>query len=107
MRIHDYPLTPEPGFRLRAIPLDPQFLDGFAEISTCGEPPTRMTDWDEIDVECTSSASIAVVQGPIEILLNENMEVVVPTDASVFIDDSPDGQTLIQNTSAEGAQRQA
>lgn len=100
MKITNRPYTPFPGFILTADSTSSSCFPGlpFAEVSLCGVTSVRMTPGDIKWVVC-SSASVEVFQGPIEILLEENFEVVVPTGTSVIVEEISEGQITIQKES--------
>jgi hypothetical protein len=89
-----------PGFILRA---DPAGGPQPASVLLCSVSPIRMTAGDRITVGC-SSAIIEVVEGEIEIQLDDNTQAIVPTDAVVTVEEVEGGQVQIQNDSPAGTE---
>lgn len=76
----------------------------FSTIEVCGVTTLSLTDGDRLELRC-GSAGIVVLDGPVEVRLDENTEAVVPADGVVTVEESEDGGPLqIANQSPAGSE---
>lgn len=73
-----------------------------AELVACGLTALAMTAGDEIELRC-GSAGVIVLEGPVEIRLDDNTDALVPTGGVVTVEETEEGELQLVNESPEGS----